>query len=140
MASGDLAPAPPPSIESRRPCRRRRATRRRLGSLSRGRLDRERRAASLTGGRVAAPTRAATKPPSKARARELKEGARATLKRLQRRAKQVIARRDREREARNGPRPSWERAGAALKSTEEELAGLEDEIADNERLLTRLER
>ena len=79
--------------------------------VSRGRLDRERRAASLTGGRVAAPTRAATKPPSKARARELKEGARATLKRLQRRAKQVIARRDREREARNGPRPSGSARG-----------------------------
>ena len=138
VASGDLPPAPALDrvAETLQAAASDEETAR---VVSRGRLDRERRAASLTGGRVAAPTRAATKPPSKARARELKE-ARATLKRLQRRAKQLLARRDREREARKRAEAKLGSARAALESTEEELAGLEDEIADNERLLTRLER
>jgi hypothetical protein len=105
--------------------------------VSAGRLDRERRAASLAGGTPVEVPPAKEKPAREAQAAELKE-ARAALKQLQRRAKTVRTRQGREAKARDRAEAELAQAQAALESGDDELAGLEEEIAEKERSIARL--
>jgi septal ring factor EnvC (AmiA/AmiB activator) len=102
-----------------------------------GRLDRERRAASLTGGATPARSRAATKP-AKDRSRELKQ-VRAALEELRRREKRTRTAQEKALERRADAESELEDARAAVTESEDELASIEGETADRERELRRLE-
>jgi septal ring factor EnvC (AmiA/AmiB activator) len=102
-----------------------------------GRLDRERRAASLTGGATPARSRAATKP-AKDRSRELKE-VRAALEELRRREKRTRTAQEKALQRRADAESELEDARAAVTESEDELASIEGEIADRESELRRLE-
>ena len=102
-----------------------------------GRLDRERRAAGLTGGATPARPRAATKP-AKDRSRELKE-LRAALRELRRREKRTRAAQEKAVQRRADAESELEEARAAVTGGEDELASIEGEIAGRERELRRLE-
>jgi septal ring factor EnvC (AmiA/AmiB activator) len=102
-----------------------------------GRLDRERRAASLTGGATPAPSRGTTKP-AKDRTRELKE-VRAALKDLRRREKRTRTAQEKARQRRADAESELEDARAAVTESEDELTSIEGEISDRERELRRLE-
>jgi hypothetical protein len=102
-----------------------------------GRLDRERRAASLTGGATPARSRAAPKP-AKDRSRKLKE-VRAALNELHRREKRTRIAQEKALERRADAESELEDARAAVTESEDELASIEGEIADRERELRRLE-
>ena len=93
-----------------------------------GRLDRERRAASLTGGAMPTPSRAATKP-AKDRARELKE-VRAALEELRRREKRTRTAQEKALQRRADVESELEDARAAVTESENELTSIEGEIAD----------
>ncbi|OLE36550.1 MAG: hypothetical protein AUG48_06970 [Actinobacteria bacterium 13_1_20CM_3_68_9] len=102
-----------------------------------GRLDRERRAASLTGGATPARSRAATKP-AKDRSRELKE-VRAALEKLRRREKRTRTAQEKALQRRADAESELEDARAAATQSEEELTSIEGEIADRERELRGLD-
>ena len=102
-----------------------------------GRLDRERRAAGLTGGATPARPRTATKP-AKERSRELKQ-VRAALKELRRREKRTRTLQEKALQWRSDAESKLEDARAAVTDSENELASIEGEIADRERELRRLE-
>jgi septal ring factor EnvC (AmiA/AmiB activator) len=102
-----------------------------------GRLDRERRAASLTGGVTPGRSRAATKP-AKDRSRELKE-VRAALKELRRREQRTRTAQEKALQRRADAESELEGARAAVTEGEDELTSIEGEIADRERELRRLQ-
>jgi hypothetical protein len=102
-----------------------------------GRLDRERRAASVTGGATLTRSRAATKP-AKDRSRELKD-VRAALAELRRREKRTRTAQRKALQRRAKAESQLEDARAAVTESEDELASIEGDIADRERELGRLE-
>jgi septal ring factor EnvC (AmiA/AmiB activator) len=102
-----------------------------------GRLDRERRAAGVTGGATPARSRAATKP-AKDRSRELKE-VRAALEKLRRREKRIRTTQEKALERRADAESKLEDARGAVTESENELTSIEGEIADRERELRHLE-
>jgi hypothetical protein len=102
-----------------------------------GRLDRERRAASLTGRATPTRSRAATKP-AMDRTRELK-AVRAALRDLRRRENRTRAAQEKARQRRADAESQLEDARAAVTESEDELSSIEAEIADRERELRRLE-
>ncbi len=102
-----------------------------------GRLDRERRAASVTGGATPAPLTAAAKP-AKDRSRELKD-VRAALAELRRREKRTRTAQKKALQRRAKAESGLKDARAAVTEIEDELASIEGDIADRERELRRLE-
>jgi hypothetical protein len=102
-----------------------------------GRLDRERRASSVTGGAMPARSRAETKP-AKERSRELRE-ARATLAKLRRREKRTRTEQEKALQRRANAESELEDARATVAASQDQLASIEGEIAERERELRRLE-
>jgi hypothetical protein len=101
-----------------------------------GRVDRERRAFSVTGGATPARSRAA-RGSAKDRSPQLKE-ARAALAQLRRREKRLRTEREKALRRRADAESELEEARAAVTDGEGQLASLEDEIAARERELRRL--
>jgi hypothetical protein len=102
-----------------------------------GRLDRERRAAGLTGGATPERPRAAAKPATD-RSGELRE-LRSVLRELRRREKRARAAREKALQRRGDAESELEGARTAVTGSEDELASIEGELADRERELRRLE-
>jgi hypothetical protein len=110
-----------------------------VGRLVRtGRLERERRAFSVTGGAAPARGRAGIQS-AKYPSRELKE-ARAALAKLRRREKRARTEQQRALRRRADAESKLEDARAAVTESEGQLASIEGQIAERERELRRLER